>query len=294
VKFGAHIMGVSLRHLPVVARAYEDNGLESLWIPEHLVFPATMPATYPYTESGYPSVTPDTPSYDPWALLSYLAAATTTIRLATNIFILPLRHPLQTARSVVTVDRLSGGRVTLGAGVGWLEDEFTFTGVPFHRRGKRTDATIEILRRLWSEDVIEVHDEDFDFGPVKFQPKPLQRGGIPIEIGGASPAALRRAGRLGDGWIEIGSKDVAEFQSRLATVQAARREAERDGPFEVTVVQPHEPGLDGLRRLRDAGATRILVGPTTPAGERPTPEAWIEWSRRFAEETIAEFESEEM
>ena len=199
------IMGASFRAMPEVARIYEDNGLESLWVPEHLVFPATMPPRYPYTDSGYPVVTPDTPTYDPWVVLAYVAAATERIRLATNVFILPLRHPLQTARSVVTVDRVSGGRVTLGIGVGWLPDEFEYLEVDFAGRGRRTDAAIGAIRRLWSEDVIEVHDEHFDFGPVKFNPKPLQKPSIPIEVGGSSKPALRRAGRLGDGWIEIGS-----------------------------------------------------------------------------------------
>ncbi len=290
MKFGTHVMGMSLRHIPEVARAFEDNGLESVWIPEHLVFPAEMPPTYPYTETGYPPVTPDTPSYDPWALLAFIAAATTKIKLATNVFILPLRHPLQTARSVVTVDRLSGGRVILGAGVGWLEDEFNYVGQPFNTRGKRTDAIIEILRRLWSDDVIEVHDEHFDFGPVKFQPKPLQRPSIPIEVGGASRGALVRAGRLGDGWIEVGSRDMEQFAERLKIVLEARRESGRDGNFEVTVPAGLAPGIDGYRRLRDAGATRIIVPPIRPDSGRPIPQDWIDWANRFADEVIARFD----
>lgn len=189
MKFGTSIMGVSLRALPQVAAGYEANGFESIWLPEHLVFPAEMPPTYPYSGTGYPPVTPDTPSYDPWVMLSYLAAGTERIRLATNIYILPLRHPLQTARSVVTVDRVSGGRVTLGIGVGWLEDEFDYLGLGFADRGRRTDAAIGAIRRLWSEDVIDVHDEYYEFGPVKFNPKPLQKPSIPIEVGGVSAPA---------------------------------------------------------------------------------------------------------
>jgi probable F420-dependent oxidoreductase len=290
VKFGTHVMGMSLRHLPQVAAGFEDNGIESIWIPEHLVFPATMPPTYPYTDTGYPIVTPDTPSYDPWALLSFIAASTKTIRLATNVFVLPLRHPLATARSVVTVDRLSGGRVTLGVGVGWLQEEFDYVGQPFHTRGKRADAIIGILRRLWTEDIIEVHDDHFDFGPVKFQPKPLQKPSIPIEVGGAAKAALLRAGRLGDGYIEIGSKNIEEFESRVATVLDARRDAGRTGPFEITVTSALAPGLDGFRRLRDAGATRVMVAPRGPTGTRPTPQDWIDWSKRFADEVIAKID----
>jgi probable F420-dependent oxidoreductase len=288
MKFGTMIMGVSFRAYPEVAAAYDENGFESIWIPEHLVFPAEMPPTYPYSESGYPPVTPDTPSYDPWAVLSYLAGSTSRIRLATNIYILPLRHPLQTARSVVTVDRVSGGRVTLGIGVGWLEDEFDYLGVDFGTRGRRTDAAVAAIRSLWRDEVIEVHDEFFDFGPVKFQPKPLQQPSIPIEVGGTSLPALRRAGRLGDGWIEVGSADLDEFRARLAVVEAARREAGRSGPFEVTASAGLAQDLAGFRRLEEAGATRVVTGPRIrrDAG-RLTPGEAVDWAKRFADEVIA-------
>jgi probable F420-dependent oxidoreductase len=282
------IMGVSFRSYPEVAAAYEDNGFESVWVPEHLVFPAEMPPTYPYSDTGFPPVTSDTPTYDPWVVLSYLAAGTERIRLATNIFILPLRHPLQTARSVVTVDRLSGGRVTLGAGVGWLADEFEYLGLDFADRGRRTDATIAAIRRLWSEEVVEVHDDHFDFGPVKFNPKPLQHPGIPIEIGGASKAALRRAGRLGDGWIEIGCTTVEDFRSKLSVVLRAREEAGRSGPFEVSASGALAADLDGYRRLEEAGATRILTGPRPRRGEVRLAVADVtDWAKRFADEVIA-------
>jgi len=293
MKFGTYIMGMRLRDTPQIAQAYEANGFESLWISEHLVFPAEMPPTYPYSDSGLPPVTSDTPSYDPWAVLSYLACATSTIRLATNVYILPLRHPLQTARSVITAERLSGGRITLGIGVGWLEDEFDYVDMPFKTRGKRTDATIEVLRQLWSDDIIEVHNEHFNFGPVKFQPKPIQKPSIPIEVGGTSRAALERAGRLGDGWIEIGSESLEDFEAKLAIVLEARREAGREGPFEVTASSGswrHEgikSDLDDYRRLRDAGATRLIVAPSHPLDRHPETQDWIDWSSRFADEVIA-------
>jgi probable F420-dependent oxidoreductase len=289
MKFGTSIMGVSFRSYPEVAAAYEENGFESIWIPEHLVFPAEMPPTYPYTESGYPPVTSDTPSYDPWVVLSYIACATQRIRLATNIFILPLRHPLQTARSVVTVDRVSGGRVTLGVGVGWLSDEFDYLGLDFADRGRRTDAAIEAIRRLWSDDVIEVHDEHFRFGPVKFNPKPLQQPSIPIEVGGTSGPALRRAGRLGDGWIEIGSVDLDQFKSRLGVVMDARRAAGRTGPFEVTASAALAGDVDGYRRLAEAGATRVITGPRPGDRQaRLTSSEVADWAKRFADEVISQ------
>jgi probable F420-dependent oxidoreductase len=287
MKFGTTIMGVSFRAYPEVANAYEENGFESVWLPEHLVFPAEMPPRYPYSDTGYPPVTSDTPAYDPWVVLGYVAAATERIRLATNVYILPLRHPLQTARSVVTVDRVSGGRVTLGVGVGWLPDEFEYLGLDFAGRGRRTDAAIDAIRRLWSEDVIDVANDQFRFGPVKFNPKPLQKPSIPIEIGGVSPPALRRAGRLGDGWIEIGSSDLDEFSARLAVVLQARRDAGRQGPFEVTASGGLARSAEDVRRLEEAGATRVVTGPRPHAGGRLTPQDAIDWAKRFADDVIA-------
>jgi probable F420-dependent oxidoreductase len=287
MKFGVQIMGIRLRHFAEVSQIFEQNGFESIWVPEHIVFPARMPPSYPYTPDHLPPVDPDTPCYDPWALLSYIACATTSIRMATNIYIAPLRHPLQTARSVVTVDRLSGGRVTLGAGVGWLREEFDYLGQPFENRGKRMDEIVPLLRELWSAEVIERHDQHFDFGPVKFNPKPLQSPTIPIELGGNSPAALRRAGRLGDGWIEIGATSLDELGRMLETVMQARREAGREHlPFEVTSMG-FTHSLTAYREAAQAGVTRILTHPSFEPGFRPSVNDFDEWAKRFADEIIS-------
>jgi probable F420-dependent oxidoreductase len=284
-KFGLPLFGVSPRFYGEIAKAAEDNGFESVWMPEHLVMPAEIPPTYLYSESGAPPISPDTPMYDVWVVLAYIAQATERIRLATNVFILPLRHPLIVARSVVTLDRLSNGRTTLGVGVGWLEDEFEFVGLDFHDRGARTDEMIEIIRRLFTEDVIDVHTEHYDFGPLKFQPKPRQRP-LPIEVGGTTPPALRRAGRLGDGWIEIASRDLDEIAQRLGIVQGHRVEAGREHlPFEVTVSLPSGGGLDDVRRLLDLGATRIVAGGARSANA--SPEGVVDFVKRFADEVIA-------
>lgn len=287
MKFGLPLFGVSPRHYADIAMAAEACGFESVWMPEHLVFPEVMPPTYLYSESGFPPVSPDTPLLDVWVALSYIAHATSTIRLATNVYVLPLRHPIEVARSVVTLDRLSGGRVTMGVGVGWLEDEFQAVGRSFSDRGKRADSMIPLLRRLWTEDVIEVHDEHFDFGPVKFQPKPIRRH-IPIEVGGTSKPALRRAGALGDGWIEIGSASLEEARERLAIINDARRQAGREGePFEVTFGGQFGRDLDGVRRAQDAGATRLVLSPVSDPHRPVTPESIIEFCKRTADELIA-------
>lgn len=284
MKFGIALIGISPRFYAEIAQIAEAAGFESIWVPEHLVFPATMPPQYPYSDSGLPPVTAQTPLYDPWAVLGYLACATTKLRLATNVFIAPLRHPLMIARSLATVDRLSGGRVTLGAGVGWLSSEFEAVGVPFKERGARMEEIVPLLRRLWSEPTIEHHGEFYDFEAVSFEPKPLQNkhGGIPIELGGASQKALERAGRLGDGWIEIGAKSEDDFARNLEVVQRARFEAGREHlPFEVTSGAWLFEGAAGIARARTLGVTRILASP--PAGTGPmTPDAFRNWADAFA------------
>ena len=251
MKFGIQLSGLGARHYPEVSAAAEANGFDSLWMPEHLIFPAEMPPRYLYTPDGYPPMRPDTPAFDPWVVLAAVGAVTQTIRLATGVFILPLRDPIMVARSVVTLDRMSGGRVVLGIGVGWMPDEFEIVGVPFSTRGKRADEMIELMRKLWSEDTIEFHGEFFDIPPVKFQPKPIdKRNGIPIIVGGTSPGAIRRAGRLGDGWIHHVQIKVSVFQGEenpgvdeedcegarghLTDINRHRTEAGReDQPFEV-------------------------------------------------------------
>jgi probable F420-dependent oxidoreductase len=287
MKFGTSIMGLSFRHFPEVSRALELQGFESIWMPEHLVFPAEAPTNYPVAINGAPPFTPDTPTYDPWVVLAYIAAATERIRLATAVYILPLRHPLQTARSVVTLDRISNGRVILGVGVGWLEVEFDYVGLPFGDRGNRTDAAIDAIRKLWSEDIVEVRDEHFAFGPVKFEPKPLQRPTIPIEVGGFSTPALRRAGQRGDGWVEVGSNSIAEFRQRLDTVMRARARAGRDGPFEVTVTGELANDSSQYAPLAEAGATRVVVDPRAVLGPRLRPEELVSWASDFAGAHIA-------
>jgi probable F420-dependent oxidoreductase len=286
MKFGLSLMGLAPRLYGDVAATAEQHGFESVWVPEHLVLPAQLPPTYLYSETGDAPITPDSALYDPWVTLGFAANATERIRLATNVFILPLRHPFAVARSVLTVDRISNGRVTLGIGVGWLAEEFEYTGQSFHDRGRRTDEMIPLLRQLWSDPVVEHHSEHFDFGPVTFEPKPRQAGGIPIEVGGTSPAALRRAGRLGDGWIELGSRDLAEASERLATVQRHRHEADRDHlAFEVSFSGAFAEDLDGVRRCEEAGATRVVVAPSGQSDRAPI-DLFSEFIKRYADEVI--------
>ena len=169
-------------------------------------------------------------------------------------------------------------------GVGWLEEEFDALGQSFHDRGKRADAMIPLLRRLWSDDVIEEHNEHFDIGPVKFQPKP-RRGSIPIEVGGTTAPALRRAGRLGDGWIEVGSPTLEASARSSRSCSPRCRDAGRDGePFEVTLGGAFGGDLDGVRRSEEIGATRIIVAPVLT--DRMSADVIVDFTKRFADEVI--------
>lgn len=291
------MFGLSPRYYPEIAAAAEANGFESVWIPEHLVLPAVMPTTYPYTESGLPPIDPNTPMFDPWVVLGAVANATSTIRLATNVFILPLRHPITTARSVVTLDRVSGGRVTLGVGVGWLDTEFAVMGEDFRNRGSRTDEIIEILRTVWDREseVIDHHGKHYDFEPFRFQPKPVQKPSIPIEVGGASPAALRRAGTIGDGWIEIGARDRTVLADKIATIEEHRRAAGRAStPFEITCGLGRS--VDDVERSAEMGVTRVAIGPAPHGNALDDPSKpharlsvgdFVDFTARFADEVIS-------
>ncbi|MCH2172826.1 LLM class F420-dependent oxidoreductase [Myxococcota bacterium] len=293
MKYGFSLLGISPRYYADVAAAAEESGFESIWLPEHVVFPDEMPTTYPYSESGLPVTPSATPLYDPWVALAYIACATSTLRLATQVFILPLRHPLLAARQIVTLDRLSGGRVIVGAGVGWLEQEFDALDQSFRDRGRRTDEMIPLMRRLWTDPVVEHRGEFFDFDSVRFEPKPLQKNGIPIEIGGASAPALRRAGRLGDGWVEIGGESLDDVTPHIETIQQHRREAGRqDLPFDITLGFGLAERADDRKRAADLGVTRLLTNPPFPEGGGGTPpERAVEFIREFGRNVISADES---
>jgi probable F420-dependent oxidoreductase len=265
MKFGYLTMGFDLQYQAACAIHAEKRGFESAWLPDHLAMPAEIPRSYPYLfdEEGNPRLDPRSPIFDPWVLISHLATATRTLRFGTAVYLLPLRDPVAVARSLVTLDHLSHGRVTLGVGVGWFKEEFEALGVPFHRRGALADESIQLLRQLWHEDVVTHEGAFYTIRDLSFYPKPVQQPAIPVHIGGASPAALRRAGTLGDGWLDAGSTDLDEIARQIKTIDQHRHEAGRsDMPFEITLVNNNIfNSPDAVRRARDLGVTRIVVSP---------------------------------
>jgi probable F420-dependent oxidoreductase len=249
-----------------VVRLLEELGYESVWVAEHLVLPTQYRSRYPFSPDGIPPIRSDSPIADPLGLLCFVAAVTTRIRLGTAVYLLPLRHPLVTARMAVTVDVLSRGRLALGVGVGWLEEEFIAAGEDFGRRGRRMEECVQALKALWTQEDPEFHGRFFEFASVKFEPKPVQRPHPPIIFGGETDVALRRAARLGDGWLGLWHTPESATE-RVQRLRKLREEAGRgDRPFEITLLgAPAMPGqwvgVDRIREYEEAGVDRIMVAP---------------------------------
>jgi len=243
-----------------ICRRAEAAGFESLWGGEHVILPSKIESSYPYTADGKIPAMPDTPIPDPLIWLAFAAAAAPSMRLGTCILIVPQRNPLILAKELATLDQLSGGKVELGLGVGWLEEEFNALGVPWERRGARNDEYIEAMRTLWSGPEVEFHGEFVDFPTVTCSPRPVQPT-IPILVGGDSEVAIRRAARLADGYFP-GEGDADRLASLIARVRQAAEDAGRD-PDEIEInamfsAQMADP-VAGVEKFTELGVGRIMV-----------------------------------
>jgi probable F420-dependent oxidoreductase len=291
--------------LRALAQAAEALGYDSIWVSDHVVIPAQIASPYPYSPDGAFRLGPRAPYLEPMTALTYLAGCTRTVRLGTHVLILPYRNPVVTAKVVATLDVLSGGRVDLGIGVGWMAEEFEALGYDyFARRGAVTDEQVQVFKALWTEDVPSFAGEFYRFPPIGAHPHPVQQPHPPIWVGGHSRPAIRRAARLGDGWLPIGARppatlppaEIAEGIARL------REEAERAGRtsnlpvcFSTGVTLAEQPAGEGrapfhgtpdevaadLRAYQAVGVNRFIVGLGAGTG------AEIEQRlRRFAEQVM--------
>ena len=236
-----------------VAQAAEAAGFDSVWTGEHVVLPDPQA---PPSPAG-----PRDPFLDPAVALTWIAAHTKALRLATGIIILPQRNPVVLAKEIASLDVLSGGRAILGIGAGYLEPEFRALGVPFARRGERTDESIDALRALWNDEKPAFSGDFVAFAGIDAHPRPVQRGGVPIVVGGASAGALRRAVARGNGWYGF-AMDPATADRAIRGLEEARKQVERPaalGRLEITVTPP--PGLDadGVRRYAELGVDRLAL-----------------------------------
>ena len=270
-----------------IARGAEEAGFHGVLLSDHLFFPGNLASRYPYSPDGRPGFDGRTPFPDPWTAIAAMAAVTSRLRFGTMVYILPLRSPLEVAKTVGTAAVLSGDRVVLGCGAGWIQEEYDALGVDFATRGRRFDEMIEVLRAVWRGDTFEHHGRFFDYGPLQMSPAP--RAPIPIWIGGRSDAALRRAARVGDGWIGTG-QHPDELPQLLGRLRALREKAGRGRePFETLVPLVVPPDLDLLRRLEaEQGVTATTAWPFTyTIGPASMLAQKRDAMRRFGDEVIA-------
>lgn len=243
-----------------ICRRAEAAGFESVWGGEHVVLPDSIASKYPYSADGKIPAEPDTPIPDPLIWLAFAAAAAPTLRLGTCILIVPQRNPVVLAKELATLDQLSGGRVELGLGVGWLEEEFDALGVPWARRGARNDEYVAAMRALWAGPHAEFHGEFVDFAPVTCSPRPVN-GNIPVLVGGDTDAAIRRAVRLADGYFP-GEGDHQRLGALLERLKRAAEAAGRD-PDSIEInamfgMQMMDPRA-GIEQMLELGVDRIMV-----------------------------------
>ena len=281
VGIGATVQPELLRTVAVTA---ERLGFATLWAPEHVVLVQQYASKYPYSDGSFPGP-PDIPIADPFTTLAYAAACTSTIRLGTGICLVPEHNPLVLAKTVATVDRLSGGRLIFGVGVGWLAEEFQALGIPFERRAARTREYIEIMRKLWSEPHSS-HDGEFArFEGVTSYPKPTNPKGVPVWFGGESGPALRRVAEYGDGWIgfKVSPADAAAKVRRIEELLQANSRKRSDVYL---AVSPYTDPItaDDLKRYRDAGVEEVaLLMRGTPQTEAEIVPRLEQMAREFVE-----------
>jgi len=253
MKFWQSLAFVEMEQMVELAQFCEAAGFHGVSYGDHLVTTRDQVDEYLYRASGNIFWNPDTHWPDPWVVTAALAQATTTLHFLSTIYILPLRDPLNAAKSLSTAAYLSQNRVTLGVGVGWQKAEFDMVGQDFHTRGKRVDEMLQILPALMSGEMTEFHGAHYDIPPVKMSPGTTRP--VPIMIGGYAPAAMRRAARF-DGWMATSHEEQEVYPLLDALAAIRREEGSADKPFEIwTGVK--NPGDGTHERLAQAGVTMV-------------------------------------
>ena len=280
MKVGLFALGIGTGARPGVivktAEAAERCGVSTLWAAEHVVLFDRQDSKYPYAESGEFPLPGGADWLDPFITLTFAAAVTRTIRLATGICLVPEHNPVVLAKEVASLDRLSNGRFALGVGIGWSAEEFAALGIPFERRAQRTREYIEVMRRLWSEDVTSFHGEFVNFDAARSFPKPVHGGKLPIIFGGESAPALKRSADIGNGWFgfSVGPDEAAPLADKLrAMLKANGRHASE---VEI-IVCPYIKKItsDDLKKYGVAGVNELVI-PVYPPDDESEIGRWIE------------------
>jgi probable F420-dependent oxidoreductase len=246
--------------LDAVAEGAQQRDIATIWVGEHVVLFPEYKSHYPYAEDGRIPAPPGSGLLEPMVTLTYLAARTSTVRLGTAMLLLPQRNPVYVAKEVSTLDWLSGGRVDLGVGVGWLKEEFDALNTPWERRGRRTDEYLEVLRTLWTDDVSSFKGETYELPPCEMFPKPIQHPHPPIHIGGETPAALRRVAKHSQGWHTF-NRSPAQLAEGLAELDPYLEAAGRSRADLRITVCPYFNTLtpDDIERYAEAGADAVAA-----------------------------------
>jgi len=275
-------------HLPELAKTADETGWDMITLSDHTVNPETLTVPYPYTPDGsrrWPEFT-DWP--DQIVMMGAFATITKRLRFTTNAFVLPMRNPFLVAKAVSTAAVVSNNRVVLTIGVGWSKDEFELLQQEFSTRGKRADEMVEIMRLLWTGQYVSYHGKHYQFDRIEMNPPPTKP--IPIWVGGISEAALRRAARIGDGWLSD-LQSAADIVDSIKKIREYREEYGRDpNDFDVLATPMDVFDIDGYRRLKDQGVTRIMTQPWQIYSPG-TKDLRLECDsiRRYADDVISKF-----
>ena len=268
MRVGLHALGIGTGAkravIDSVAAAADTCGLATLWCGEHVVMVDRSASRYPYSDDGQISVPATADWVDPLIGLSFVAAATSRIGIGTGVLLLPEHNPVLVAKQAATLDALSGGRFTLGVGIGWSKEEFDALGVPFERRAARTAEYVAAMRTLWRDDVASFDGEFVHFDSVRVNPKPFANGRIPIVLGGNSDAALRRAVAWGDGWYGFNLDGVSAVAERISFLNRLCDERGRD-PRELRLsVALADLQIRDVGELAELGVDEVVVVDAPP------------------------------
>jgi len=278
VRLGLHALGIGAGArravIDAIVVAAEQHGFARLWAGEHVVMVDLPASRYPYSADGRIAVPAAADWIDPLIGLSFAAAATTTIGLATGVLLLPEHNPVVVAKQAATLDWLSGGRFTLGVGIGWSREEFDTLGIPFERRAKRTAEYVAAMRTLWRDDLASFAGEFVHFEKVRLNPKPVRERRIPIVLGGNSDAALRRVVNWGDGWYGFNLRDVDTVVERVALIRRLCSEAGRDpSDLQLAVALQHLQPTD-VPALDELGIDELVIVDSPPDDVSAIPD-WV-------------------
>ncbi len=278
MRLGLHAIGIGQGArrdtVEAVAAAAEASGFATLWEGEHVVMVDRPASRYPYSADGQIAVAADADWLDPLVGLSFAAAATHRIQVATGVLLLPEHNPVLLAKQVASLDSLCGGRFTLGVGVGWSREEFDALGIPFARRGARATEYLGAMRALWRDDVASFEGEFVSFTNVRVNPKPVRDRHIPVFFGGNSNAALERVAMLGDGWYGFNLPGVEAVRERVAVLEQRCHTAGRTISELYLAVALEDPQPHDLAALGDIGVSELVLVESPPENVRAIPN-WV-------------------